>query len=58
MAKGRLHQTSICTRAGLSVHLQLANTIASKVGVAHEANVVVADVVVLPDRGFLILRLT
>ena len=27
-------------------------------GVAHEANVVVADVVVLPDCGFLILRLT
>ena len=48
----------ICTRAGLSVHLQLANTIASKVGVAHEANVVVAGVVVLPNRGFLILRLT
>jgi len=48
----------ICTRAGLSVHLQVANIIASKVGVAHKANVVVADVVALPDRGFLILHLT
>ena len=48
----------ICKRAGHSVHLQLANIIASKVGVAHKVNVVVADVVVLPDRDFLILHLT
>jgi len=48
----------ICTRAGLSVHLKLANIIASKSKRGSRSEVVLADVVVLPDSDFFIFRLT
>ena len=40
------------------MHLQQAKSLFQKVGMAHDANVAAAAIIVLPYRAFLILRLT
>jgi len=51
----------ICTKeikGGVPVHLQQAKLLFQKVGVAYEANVVAAAVIVLPYCAFSISQLT